>query len=139
MKSNKVIIIIVAIIVIAAGVLIALKYTFRGHKETEKKKADIEITATQLLSEFMENEPAANEKFGGKIVEVTGVVGEIEDDESGLKVYLRDEDAFEGVSCAMSEGIAAGDIKEGENIIIRGECDGMLLDVILKRCVIIKE
>ena len=137
MKKKTLLISIIGIILIA-GVGYLIKDTFRGHKSTDKKKPSVCIDATELVKEFTADEAMSFEKYAGKIVEVTGRIDEIENNEAGLKIFLRKEGDFEGVSCAMSEGYNEEDFKIGSAIKIRGECDGFILDVTMKRCVIVE-
>ena len=50
---------------------------------------------------------------------------------------MDDDDMF-GVACNFNLGqINDSDLNKGDHVIIKGECAGMLSDVVLIRCVIV--
>ena len=103
-------------------------------------KAEHKVTAVDLYSEFDTNEMAANTKYQNKIVEVKGVVESITlDEESKPSISLRTE-GFGVVKCTLesNEENSLDKIKLNSTLTVRGECIGMLLDVLLERTIIIE-
>jgi len=111
-------------------------------KNYSKVNADYTIQATALLSEFEKNESKANQKYMDKVVEVAGTIAEISKDQKGATVVaLRNADAFSGVLCTLQDisDDAIQPYSVGKPIKIRGVCTGMLMDVVLNKCVIVNE
>lgn len=134
-----------------AGILIALAmagfaywYGFlRKEKPIEKMKPDFELTADSLFSVFSADEQSATEKYGGKIVLIRSGLISVERDDNG-NVALILVDPMMGVTCTLDSLQAARQkseieqLKEGEMVTVKGRCDGMLMDVKISKCMIIK-
>lgn len=135
---KKVFKIIVALVVM---LLIALLVVWNLPKDSSKRKeAAHQITATELFTEFSTDEQKANNKFLGKTIEVKGKIAAIETDEQGaVVVILRTEDPIAGVLCTLEAGEekAIPDNTVGTDISVKGLCTGMLMDVVLNKCVIV--
>jgi hypothetical protein len=114
-------------------------------KETpiEKMKPDFELTADSLFSVFNAGEKAATEKFGGKILLLKSSVISVEKDEKG-NVTVTLVDPMMGVTCtidsmqAVKQKTDISILSEGLPVIIKGRCDGMLTDVKISKCMIVK-
>lgn len=114
-------------------------------KETpiEKMKPDFELTADSLFSVFNAGEKAATEKFGGKILLLKSNVISVEKDEKG-NVTVTLVDPMMGVTCtfdslqAVKQKTELGTLSEGQPVTIKGRCDGMLTDVKISKCMIVK-
>lgn len=114
---------------------------FRTHKDLAKVKPDFTLTVSDLSSAFENDEAAATKKYVDKVVQVTGPVASVETgSDSTINVTLRDTDALSGVICSFQgKGIEDVSIKKGDVAVIRGECSGVLLDVLLNNCVLISK
>ncbi len=110
----------------------------KPHKNISKAKTDLELSAIQLFADFENNEADANTKYLDKVMEVEGVVKEITKDENGLTSITLDAGGeMFGVICQM-DNLAKHkrtDFKEGETVKFKGICTGVLMDVVLVRCV----
>ncbi|MBI5914389.1 MAG: hypothetical protein HY842_03365 [Bacteroidetes bacterium] len=99
-------------------------------------KTDFTVTATDLFAEYQANEGAANQKYNGKIVEVSGVIKETKNNEAGQPtVVLESGDPMFGVICELKEKGQATKFSNGQQVTLKGECTGYLMDVVLARCV----
>ncbi len=99
-------------------------------------KTDFTVAATDLFAEYQANEEAANQKYNGKIVEVSGVVKETKNNEAGQPtVVLESGDMMFGVICELKEKEQAAKFSSGQQVTFKGECTGYLMDVVLARCV----
>lgn len=110
----------------------------KPHQDIRSAAADYKISATSLFSAYEANEEAANEKYLGKMLEVTGVVQEVKKDEEGkTSVTLDGGSMMFGVICKLDDFSAPRrtEFAEGEHVTFKGECTGMLMDVVLVRCV----
>ena len=136
---------------LAAGVFLGLIaggfaywYGFiRKEKPIEKMKPDMEITADSLFSVFNANETEATEKFGGKILMLKSSLISVEKDANG-NVTLILVDPMMGVTCtidslqAVKQRTEINALSEGQPVTVKGRCDGMLTDVKLSKCMIVR-
>ena len=104
----------------------------------EKKKADVQVTAAQLIADYEANEQAANDKYLGKVVEVSGKITDITSEEGKLKIHIETPSPMSLVICEMEDATTPGSIKAGDEAKIKGMCSGYLSDVILVQSTFVK-
>lgn len=112
-----------------------------GYYFFNKKPAQVEdikseaITATSLVKAFEADEAAANKQYLNKVMDVSGTVQEISQNQDGQMVVVlaSDENPLSGVQCTMREAIA--NIKVGDQLTIKGFCNGFVMTVILSDCI----
>ena len=108
------------------------------------------VEAVQLINEFNQNDSAANARYLGRVVAVSGLVKQVEKDEEGkYTVVLGDTADMSSVRCALDSTHAAGatGLRRGEPVKVKGSFTGFkkddtgLLgsDVELNRAVVIKD
>ncbi|NUO03162.1 MAG: hypothetical protein HUU01_21335 [Saprospiraceae bacterium] len=110
----------------------------KPHQNMQKADADVKADATTLYSEYETDETAANAKYLGKIVEVSGTVRETTKDGTGsVKIMLDSGSEMGGIICELDPLSAhkRTDFQPGEQVRFKGKCDGVLMDVVLTRCV----
>jgi len=96
----------------------------------------ISIAATELYRQYQANEAAANDQFLKKVVEVTGVVADIQGTDSTLNIELQGGD-MGGVNCGIADAnIKTNSLQKGSIVKLKGECKGFIMDVLLNDCVI---
>ena len=123
---------------ILSGIAYGIILFNKPHADLNRVEPDFSLTASGLFSEFEADETAATEKYVGKIVEVQGFVSMVEYiSASGvLNITLCDEDQITGVICSFTGFTDQNLIPSlGQNITVRGECSGMLMDVLMNNCV----
>lgn len=139
--------IILIILSIGMGVWKGLKEYNRTNEDLGTVKADIKISAVDLIHDYETNDSAANQRYLGKVVETNGNIKKIEQDEKGYyTIVLGDTSNLSSVRCSM-DTVHNGDaahLVPGSSAIIRGACTGfnkdemgLGSDVILNRCAII--
>ena len=110
----------------------------KPHQNIQKSRADIQVSATELFTAFDDNEESANQTYLDKVVEVKGVVAEVTQEDNGITSVRLDSgsDMF-GIICQLDNlsEHKRTEFKTGEEVTFKGICTGMLLDVILVRCV----
>ncbi len=133
---KKIAIIIGLLAVIGAGV--GYMMYNKPHKDIKSTKADISISAEELFAAYESDESAANARFLDKMIEVKGKVLEVKTDEDGNTVVsLEGGGMMFGVICnldALSEHKRT-EFQTGEEVSFKGICTGLLMDVVLVRCV----
>jgi hypothetical protein len=136
MKKIFKILLAVIIIGIVCG-LIMLKYVYKkADVSVGSKKADIRLEASALLKIFQANEDSANILYLNKIVLVKGLVDNVSGNEQGYTVYLKNKEDAAGIVCGFDKSaFDPGNIKNGEQISVKGICTGLLIDdVVLSKC-----
>lgn len=100
----------------------------------------IRTTASKLYGDYESNAIAADEKYKDKELSVAGVVIDMNHGALG-ELYLvlaGDEYDLLGVQCYFSEDYAKriARLQKGQTIRVKGTCDGKLMNVLLKDCII---
>lgn len=109
----------------------------KPHQDMGKSEAAFEVTAGQLLQEYVADENAANTKYLGKVIAVTGKVKETTTEDGIIKVMLDADNENFGVYCTLDSAYRhpRKHFPAGEQVTFKGNCDGLNLDVQLSRCV----
>ena len=147
MKRRKIVLIITGVVLalITAAALYIYKEYNRIHKDTAELKSDYSISAINLISEFEADEQSANKKYWNQVIQVSGIVKDIEKDDRGFySVVLGDTSTMSSVRCSMdsAHNNEAVSVQKGTHAIMKGVCTGFnsdeLLgsDVILVRCIV---
>lgn len=111
--------------------------------KTANQQAVATVTASELYNAFEADEEKANNTYLGKIIEVEGSIAGVSSNESGQPVLQLNNQLF-GVSCSFDDDFFANhkrvinQLKEGDSVKLKCKCDGMLTDVVLTQCVLIK-
>lgn len=90
----------------------------------EKKKPEVEVTASQLLADYETDETKANEMYLGKLVQVSGKVASITDEAGVVKILLEISNPLSSITCELETGMEIGPLKPGDDVIIKGSCTG---------------
>ena len=125
----------------AIGLLIGLYMFNKKDPNLSKVKPDYVLDVSSLVNDFSQDENAATTKYVDKVLEVTGPVLAIEPTgDSTLNVTLSAENQMSSVICSFKNipDPSSLNIQEGVNITVRGVCSGMLMDILLNNCVIVK-
>ena len=126
-------------ILVMAGLILLVPF-YVPEENLHRQEADLQVAATELYTTYEADEAMGNRRYIDRIIDVTGTIAEITEDENGAAVViLRESDAFSGVLCTLeeSERRAARELAVGQSVTIRGFCTGMLMDVVLNKCIIL--
>ena len=116
-----------------------------NQEKMQTKSTDIRVSAKKLLEAYEANEVAADSKYKGKILEVTGTIDSIAKGIlDSIYVVLRnkyDEYAITGVQCFFHEKYEykISLLKKDQTITIKGRCDGKMINVSLTDCALIRK
>lgn len=136
---KKIIVFVFLVGCIGAG--IGFYFYFKPVKSYENEKPDIIVDALKLIKDFQEDEKTANTRYLNKLVEVRGNVSDVSQDEKGLtNINVSVDGEIAMVTCGMDSTVHAdfSSIKSGQPIKLKGLCSGMLMDIILVKCVLAK-
>ena len=131
----------VIFVIVLAGAGLSLMWVFKKAPDSVgSQKADFKLTISTLVSDFENNEAAADKKYPGKIIQVKGPVSQITSDSTGISLYLKEKDQMSGVICNFaSEEIDTTKIHKEDTVVVKGICSGYLMDVVLNKCVMVKK
>jgi hypothetical protein len=140
MKTYKKTLIIFVTIGAIAGIAAYIYVFHKPHRNLANEKPVAVTDAMKLFNEYNTDETKANAVYLDKAVEVSGVIAESTTNADGTCVVtLRDGDTG-GVSCTLSTEDCAKlkTRKPGDSLVVRGQCTGLLMEVVLEKAVIIK-
>jgi len=132
---------LLALIVLIFGIAAYLFVFHKPHKNTFNLKAEYTISARELLNEFETDENSANTKYLGKIIQLEGEIVTVKNILGSYEISFIDE--LFGVTCmvdsvyAVQQTVKLEQLKVGDNIAVKGQCNGYLTDVKLDRCVVL--
>jgi len=134
----KVALFVVSFIAISI-ILAALYYYNLKQTDMSKAKPDYVLSSTLLVTAFEINETSASTKYINKIIQVTGIISLVEkSDNNSINVTLASGSDISSVICTFPAVSDPGKFIKGEEITLRGECSGFLMDVLLNNCTVIK-
>src|SRR5580698_8143841 len=73
----------------------------KPHTGAGDKTTNIYIDATGLYNDFSKNETTANAKYLDKIIEVNGIVDDVQNTNGALVIMLNANQIMGGISCKM--------------------------------------
>jgi hypothetical protein len=120
-------------------------YVFhKPHRNVAKEKPAFVTDAKTLYDDFINNEETSYDKYGDKVVEITGEVSDISIESSTANLVFLDP--IEGINCSFDSITVANQndklsaINIGDKVTIKGKCDGydMIMGVVLTRCLLMK-
>lgn len=97
----------------------------------------ISVSARELYADYEANGVAADEKYKGKVLRVTGVVNNIDRDVlDKIYVTLSGNDYYGDIQCFFAENHVqtAAQLSKGQTITVKGKCDGKMMNVLLRGC-----
>jgi len=112
----------------------------KPHEDMGASKAEATLSAADLLHDFTADENVANTKYLGKTIAVSGKVKETSIEDGVVKIMLEASNENFGVYCALDSAFQhpRKNFPTGEQVTLKGKCDGINLDVQLSRCVEVK-
>lgn len=132
----KVKIIIGILITFIIVIFLGIKQYNKPHVDVSKTAANYKLSTNELIKEFIIDENIADKKFANKIVEINGTILEISTTNGKGIVTLAGNEA--NVICQLNEkeNKKIMQLKKDQNIIIKGQCSGYLMDIMLVNCII---
>jgi hypothetical protein len=141
MKKTLKIILLVIVIGACIGGFVAYKMWNKPFDDVTDIEG-IAVNADVLYKAFETNEQTANTTYVGKVVEVSGTVGDIETSDTIARVMITFPDAMMGAVRVTLDSRHLADakaVKTGDQATFKGFCNGFLMDVEIKDGVFIKK
>ena len=130
---------ITSVILITSVISILIYY--KPHRSVKREEAAFKLSVSELVDAFSNNEPKANSLYLGKILEVEGTLKEMILNDSTLILLMGDSTQMTGVSCYLlkDQKDKYTLLKRGDPVIVKGICNGMLLDVVLDKGILLPD
>ncbi len=112
----------------------------KSHKNLNEVKADFMVAPADLLAEFESDETAAQTKYLNKIIQITGVLLDIQKVAEKTIWIISTGDPLSNIQCEMDERYISDiqdKVKIGNKVTIQGFCSGKLMDIVLNQTVCI--
>ena len=141
MKKTLKIVLFVIVIGACVGAFVAYKMWNKPFDDVTEMEG-MKVNADVIYKAFETNEQTANTTYVGKVVEVSGTVGDIETSDSIARVMLTFPDAMMGavrVTLDTRHLADAKAVKTGDQATFKGFCNGFLMDVEVKDGVLMKK
>ena len=139
MKAKNIFYGISILIVILLGILFFIYSFFNFDNNNIKNKVTAyNLSATELVNSYTNNEKKANLLYTGKIIEITGTIKEITFLNDRNTIILNSNSETFGVICDINpnQKEKIHQLKQHQIIKIKGICKGFLKDVIFLNCAI---
>lgn len=129
-----------ASVILFTSVIAVLKY-YKPHRSVKKEEAAFRMSVSELVTAFANDEVDANTRYAGKILEVRGTLKEMILNDSTLILLMGDSSEMTGVSCYLQrdQKDKYTMLKRGEQVKVKGVCNGMLLDVVLDKAILLTD
>lgn len=104
--------------------------------EQEVKKPELVVTATAYFNDYEGNEVAADEKYKGKLIEISGTVAEVRKTLGSYFIDLESPNQFLHIACEMSSQDGLASVAKGSSVTIIGQGAGKVMSPRLDECVV---
>ena len=123
--------------------LIALAWAYhlyvKPHESAAGETTDFNISADSLYQQYQKDEHSADQKYLGKVIEVSGKLAEIQHSGNSEIWILSPQPGGGGINCQLFAGTKVDpEPKSGDVVMVKGRCTGFLMDVNLADCVLRK-
>jgi hypothetical protein len=138
MKTYVKVALFFVIFIALSAILAALYYYNLKATDMSKARPDFIVTASALQKAFEDDENKASVSYINKILEVTGKIASVKPSENNVvSISLVTESDLTSVICTFPAVSDPSIFRVGDEITLRGECSGFLMDVLLNNCAVI--
>lgn len=105
----------------------------------KNSKAEYQVEASFIISQFETNEELANQQYLGKVIIVSGKLESIKETDTDVSLYLKQDNDLSGILCNFDKSVI--DLSKtniGSTIKVKGICTGYLIDVVMNKCSIVE-
>lgn len=134
--KNKFFLITVLFLIMIDGYFYLKPYFLSSVNNVINVNAEHRLTANELVSNFNNDEVISKKRYSGKVVEISGIIKEINFLNDRTTVILKSDSENFGVICDINPNQKENiyHLKQNQNITVKGICKGFLKDVILLNC-----
>jgi hypothetical protein len=129
-----------SVVLLGLMVLLALGSGKTPEQESKSVKSEspaIEVAAPKLFADYNANEIAADDKYKGRVLVVSGTVEDLgKDIMDQMYLTLKTDDVIKSVQAffAAEHKSRLASMKKGDSVRVKCRCDGKFGNVILKDC-----
>lgn len=136
--KRKTLVYMTSALLLIASVIAVFKY-YKPHRSVKKEEAAFKVSVSELVDAFSTDENEANTQYAGKIIEVRGALKEMILNDSTLILLMGDSTLPTGVSCYLQrdQKDKYTTLTKGEEVLVKGVCNGMLLDVVIDKAILL--
>lgn len=126
------------------GVLAAIGILAVGSTDTDSETKKVQsqgpsytLSANQLYVEYESNEVAADMKYEGKVVIVSGTIQNIgKDIMDDAYIVIGGKGSLDGVQCVFTKGeqSSVARLSKGQRVTVKGEVSGKMGNVLVRKC-----
>ena len=130
MQRKRIVLLVFFILLIVSALWIFTEYN-RRVGTVKNTKPDIEISAEQMLKEFDAGDSLPSKKYSGKLIAVSGVMKQIDEDGHGFfTLVLGNPNSMSSVRCAMDSMFASDvqSLQKGQPTTVKGMFTGYQKD-----------
>jgi hypothetical protein len=118
----------------------------RADAEAARKARTVEVAAADLLQEFQNDPAAADRKYKGKCLELSGIVersGKGGGGQAFVILHAGDENAQLKIECFFDfsndeDEVRSKQLGKGQAITVRGEYNGRVSHIQVRGCVLVR-
>lgn len=127
---------VISVLLLLSGYFFITKLFKSTNEPLTNKAASHSISSKDLIHSFKVNEKTSTKIYEGKIIEVTGLVEEINFLNNKTTIILKNEKDSVGIICEINdlEKEKIKHVEKNKKIRVKGICKGYLKDVILLNC-----
>ena len=106
-----------------------------------RQKVAYQMTAIELYQAFDNDEEAANKLYQNQVIELTGTVEGVEIEGGSKPVVSLATEGFGSIKATLANIIEPSELNKYKDteVRIKGECIGLLLDVLLINSIILED
>ena len=120
------------------GIYVYMEFN-KEHRDILSEEASIKVKSSELFQAYVEDESAANVLYLDKVIEVSGIITEINAEPGSEMIVLETSDDFFGVNVYFDDVNSLSGLESGKSILIKGHCTGGdEMGVVMAHCSIIK-
>lgn len=125
------------VLVLLCILAVACADTDTDTQKVQSKVTSYILSATRLYRDYDSNEVAADAKYKGKVVIVSGKIQDIGKDIMGeAYIVIGGAGFLDGVQCMFTKGeqSSVSRLSKGQQVRVKGEVSGKLGNVLLEKC-----
>jgi len=124
----------VALLALVVGSGIYIVAHPRSDVMASSKTPSYTLTADQLFSEYNADEVAADNKYKGKVVMVSGPIRQNGEFRGAAYVVIGGHGFLDGVQCDFGKSSGVASLSKGSQVTVKGEVGGKKGNVLLRNC-----
>ncbi len=124
---------------ITSLVIIYLVVLNLPQSNTKNKEAAYSFQSVELFSKFTDDESKATKEYVGQVIELEGRLLETSKDKSGATVLILDGGDMMGAVVCTFESKVDPMPEIGTTVKLKGQCNGILTDVLLSKCNLVRK